>query len=171
MGDDAVKGRGDFRVIREGEIFVHGGLGGGDGGGGGLRVGAGRIEILLRHQIGMLPVDRRQPGENQVGIGVIRLGFLPGRLGVVQFVLQFRHFQRGQNLAGLHPVAEIHLHLADIAGDFGVQGDFLIRAEFRRNHQLLEQVFAGDRHHRRARQVRGIFARPAKVHKTDGGQQ
>ena len=95
MGDDAVKGRGDLGVTDKCLVFFNPGVGGRNGGVGGQIVGLGGVEILLGHQIGMIMVDRLQPGVNQVCIGVIRLGLLQSRLCIVQFSLQFRHFKRG----------------------------------------------------------------------------
>ena len=114
-------------------IFFNFGFGGGDGGGRGQVIGQRGIEVLLGHEIGMVLVDRLQPSINQVCVGIIRLGLLLGGDGIVQFRLQFRHFDRRQKLASLDFVAKVYIHFTHIAGNFGGQLNFRIRAEFRRN--------------------------------------
>ena len=87
--------------------------------------------VLLRDDIRVLvsAVDAPQPGENQVRIGVIRLGFLFRGDGAVKLVAQFRHLKRGQKLAGFHLVAKVHIDLLQITGNLRVQFDLLIRTK------------------------------------------
>ena len=142
-GDHAVERGGDLRVGEQRLISLHVRFGGGDGGRGRAVLGFGGIEVLLGDEIGMLLVDRRKAGVDEMGVGVIGLGLLLRGHRVVEFVLQFRDFQCGQELAGLHPVAEVHVHLVDVTGNLGVQLHFYIRPELRGDGHLVVKVLAG----------------------------
>ena len=85
---------------------------------------------------------------DQVRVGIVRLGFLLGGDGIVQFVVQFGHFQRRQKLPRLHPVAKIHLHLPHITRDLGMQLDFHVGPEFGRKGHFVAKVLARDTSHR-----------------------
>ena len=91
---------------------------------------------------------------DEMGVRVIGFGFLFRRHCVMQVVQQFRNFQSGHELAGLHPVAEIHLHFADVTGNLRVQFHFFIRTKLPRNCHLLVEVFT--RHFCHARRRRGV---------------
>ena len=85
---------------------------------------------------------------DQVRVGVVGLGLLLGSDGVVQFVVQFGHFQRGQKLTRLHPVAKIHLHLAHISRDLRMQLDFHVGPEFGRKGHFVVKVLPRHTRHR-----------------------
>jgi hypothetical protein len=54
-------------------------------------------------------------------------------------------------LSSLDAIADVYLHLLDVAGDLRVQLDLGVRPELRRNGDFLEKILAlhpRNRHHR-----------------------
>ena len=77
-----------------------------------------------------------------MGGPVIRLRLLLDGHGVVQLILQLGNFERGQQLVRLNLVAEINLHLADIAGDLRVQFHLLVGPELGGHGHLIKEGLA-----------------------------
>ncbi len=67
-GDDAVKGRGDLGVTKKRLIFLHFRLGRNDGGQRDIVFRLGRVNVLLRHEIGVLAIDLVHTAVNQMAL-------------------------------------------------------------------------------------------------------
>ena len=66
-------------------------------------------------RIGLAAVDRRQPVVVEMRVVVVRLGPLLRRHRLVQLGLELGHLDRGDQIARLHPVAEIDVDRPQVA--------------------------------------------------------
>jgi hypothetical protein len=64
------------------------------------------------------------------------------RLGKI--LVHFRYFQDRDQLALLHPVSNVDMDGFEIARDFGVQIDFLVRVKLRGQFQVANQIVPRD---------------------------
>ncbi len=116
------------------------------------------VDVLLREKARPRVHDARQSGRSQMRDLVRRLGSVEIGLrapyfflglpycGLVlpQLVLQFGNFEHRQQLAALDAIADVNRDCLEIAGDFGVDLDFLERPERRGHLEHLPDVAATD---------------------------
>ena len=71
-------------------------------------------------------------------------------LGLGKILLQLGDLQFGDLFAFLDRVAYVNTDGFEVAGDFGMQGDFLVRIELPGELDIFDQILAGGRDHRDA---------------------
>ena len=105
------------------------------------------IDVLLRNQVGLLLEHLGQARVHEVRFVVGRLraddlllGALDGGGRLLELSLQLRELQDREHFSSLHPIADVHFHLPDIAGDSGVHVDFLERTKLGREIQCVDEV-------------------------------
>jgi len=80
-----------------------------------------------------------------------------GSLIQFKLLLEFRNFDDREKLALRDVRAPIDVEFLDVAGDFGVDGDFLVRLEFGGDLERARNRFSADRDDGGTGGVRGII--------------
>ena len=82
----------------------------------------------------------------QRGFGLLHaaLGLIDGGVCLQDLLIEFRRFDLGHHLAGLHAIADIDVAFADVAGGAGQHGRFGDRLNISGKHELA--IAGGSRH-------------------------
>ena len=61
---------------------------------------------------------------------------------MVKVIMQLRYLENGEQLPGFDAISDVDFHLLHVAGYLGVQFDFRVGPELRRDGDFLEKILA-----------------------------